>query len=354
MAIVSHHHPYVVGVDTHARNNVLTLLASATGELIDQASFPNTRAASTRALSWVARRTGGDLATLWVIEGAATYGARLARFATTGGYQVVEAARMDSRARAPEGKDDALDSVRIAQAVLPLERDHLRQLRLDEGERAAVQVLLTARDQMTTSRTAAVNALTALLRAHDLDDTDLRSSITNAQIDQIASWRRRNEDVATAAIRAEAVRLAKQANDLSAELTSNKQQIEELVKASPAAPLLEENGFGPINTAVCLAAWSHHGRIRDEAAFAALAGTNPIPASSGNTTRHRLNRYGDRRLNSALHMAVITRSTHHPETQAYVERRKDHKTDREIRRCLKRYLARKVYRILNNQIASAA
>ncbi|MFR9773768.1 transposase, partial [Nocardia sp. SC052] len=94
--------------------------------------------------------------------------------------------------------------------------------------------------------------------------------------------------------------------------------------------------------------WSHHGRIRSEAAFACLAGVNPIPASSGNTVRHRLNRGGDRRLNRALHMATITRMIHDPTTREYVERRRaEGRTTKEIRRCLKRYLARQIYRHLN-------
>ncbi|MBE4718174.1 hypothetical protein DAD99_08490 [Pseudarthrobacter sp. AB1] len=94
-------------------------------------------------------------------------------------------------------------------------------------------------------------------------------------------------------------------------------------------------------------AWSHEGRVRSEAAFSCLAGVNPIPASSGNTVRHRLNRGGDRRLNSALHMAAITRMTYDSETCDYVEKRRaEGKTDKEIRRCVKRYLARRVFRIL--------
>ncbi|GAB3570886.1 hypothetical protein GCM10027344_37210 [Spelaeicoccus albus] len=120
---------------------------------------------------------------------------------------------------------------------------------------------------------------------------------------------------------------------------------------------LKEKGFGAINVATCLTAWSHEGRVRNEAAFASLAGVNPIPASSGNTVRHRLNRGGDRRLNSALHMAAVTRMTHDAETRVYVERRRSEgRTDKEIRRCIKRYLARRIYRTLNGsaEIMNAA
>jgi len=99
---------------------------------------------------------------------------------------------------------------------------------------------------------------------------------------------------------------------------------------------------------VALTAWSHLGRIRSEAAFASLAGVNPIPASSGNTIRHRINQGGDRRLNRALHMAVVTRMRMDPRTRTYVERRTtEGRTTKEIRRCLKRYLARQIYRHLN-------
>ena len=109
-----------------------------------------------------------------------------------------------------------------------------------------------------------------------------------------------------------------------------------------------------MTAAVALAAWSHPGRVRSEAAFASLAGGNPIPASSGNTVRHRINRGGDRRLNRALHMAVVTRMRMDPLTRAYVDRRTaEGRTLREIRRCLKRYLARQIYRHLNAAAQSA-
>ena len=95
--------------------------------------------------------------------------------------------------------------------------------------------------------------------------------------------------------------------------------------------------------------WSHQGRITSEAAFARLAGVAPIPASSGQTVRYRLDRSGDRKLNRALHMILVTRKRTHPATIAYIERRiQEGKTRREATRCLKRYLARNLYRLLEN------
>lgn len=103
-----------------------------------------------------------------------------------------------------------------------------------------------------------------------------------------------------------------------------------------------------ITVAKCFVAWSREGRVRDEAAFACLAGVNPIPASSGNTIRHRLNRGGDRSLNSALYLATVTRMTYDEEIRNYVEKRRaEGKTDREIRRCIKRSLVRRIFRIFS-------
>jgi transposase len=346
VTIVAHAHPFVVGVDTHARNHVLAVLA-ATGEAIDSQQFPTTGAGMARAIAWAARRTGGDLATLWVIEGVASYGAGLAAAVERAGYEVVEAPRMDARANHAVGKSDPLDAHRIAAAVLPLDTVLLRRPRMAEGVRAALRVLVAARDHMTGERTATVNALTALLRVVDLG-IDARKSLSGTQIATVSRWRVREEQLGTATARAEAVRLAKRATELDEQLAANTTRMRQLVQASQAAPLLDKTGIGPVTAAIALTAWSHHGRVRSEAAFASLAGVNPIPASSGNTVRHRLNRGGDRRLNRALHIAVLTRMTHDPTTRDYVERRRaEGRTTKEIRRCLKRYLARHIYRILN-------
>ena len=121
--------------------------------------------------------------------------------------------------------------------------------------------------------------------------------------------------------RAEAVRLAKRVLDLDEELAENVTTTTALIKQSAARVLLDRPGIGPVTAAVAMAAWSHAGRLSSEAAFASLAGVSPIPASSGNTVRHRLNRGGHRRLNTALHMTVVVRRTHDAQTKAYGERR---------------------------------
>jgi len=139
---------------------------------------------------------------------------------------------------------------------------------------------------------------------------------------------------------------ARRALMLEAEAADLESQLE-LLLAEIAPELLDEPGIGPISAAQLLIAYSHTGRLRSEAAFASLAGAAPIPASSGQTVRYRLNRGGDRQLNRALHTITLSRLNHHHATRAYAHRRAaEGKTTREIKRCLKRYLARQLYRQL--------
>ena len=134
-------------------------------------------------------------------------------------------------------------------------------------------------------------------------------------------------------------RLAIEAAELRAEL--------ERLVAAVAPWLLELPGVGPISAAQVLVSWSHIGRLRSDAAFAALAGANPIPASSGQITRHRLNRGGDRQLNRALYTIVLARLRDDPATRVYAARRRgDGKSVREIRRCLNRVVARQLFKLL--------
>lgn len=347
MTIVAHSRSFVIGVDTHAKTHTYAVVDTASGQLLGCEQFPTTSSGIARAISWAGRLSGGDAATLWSIEGVATYGAMLAHAAAEAGYEVVEAPRMNAKARHGVGKSDPLDARAIATAVLPLEEDRLRHPRADDGARHAMRVLVAARDQMAVEKTMNINALTALLRTNDLG-IDARQPLTMEQIGQVSRWQHRTEPLGIATARDEAVRLARRIRDLQQSLTGNHARLTELIVASPAAPLLEETGVGAYTAAVIISAWSHLGRVRNEAAFAALAGVNPIPASSGNTTRHRLNRGGDRRLNKALHYIAITRMTRHPATKAYLEKRlAEGRTRREVRRCIKRYLARHLYRTLN-------
>lgn len=348
MAIVAHAFPFVIGVDTHARTHTFAVLIASTGERLAGETFPASRAGLARAIAWASRRTGGDLDSLWVIEGVGSYGAQLAAAVTAAGFHVAEAPRMNSAAQRGVGKNDPLDAYRIAAAVLPLDVTELRHPRADGGARAALRVLVAAREQMTGERTRSINALNAIARVVDLG-LDARRALSAKQIAEISHWRARTEPIEISTARSEAVRLARRALELETDLTANQAAMRGLLAQTPAAQLLDKTGIGPVTAAIAFVTWSHVGRVRSEAAFASLAGVNPIPASSGNTTRHRLNRGGDRTLNRALHMATITRMRQDPETMAYVERRTaEGRTTKEVRRVLKRYLARQIYRTLND------
>jgi transposase len=140
-----------------------------------------------------------------------------------------------------------------------------------------------------------------------------------------------------------AVALTEAADDLEAQITAI---VENMIPGLAAT----EFGLGHLTAAQILLSWSHAGRIATEPAFAMLSGTAPVPVSSGRTDRHRL---GDRQLNRALHVIAVSRMRSHPPTLAYVQRRRaEGKTDREIRRCIKRYLARHIYRTLTNATIS--
>jgi transposase len=250
------------------------------------------------------------------------------------------------------GKTDALDAVRIARSVLAVESSRLRWPRA-EGQRVALRVLVVAREQMTAERTRVINALTALLRTVALG-VDVRKALAHSQFKVIAGWRGRQEDPVTATCRQEAVRLAKRIVALDGELAENRKALDVLV--TQAAPeLCALPGVGSVVAATVLTAWSHPGRVRSEAAIATLAGTCPIPASSGNTVRYRLNRGGDRRLNRggdrrlnrALTTVVIVRMRTHAQTRTYVARRRaEGRTTKEIMRSLKRYITRQIFRTL--------
>jgi len=343
MPIVADTYQHVVGVDTHAATHSYAVVQCPTGRLVDEATFPTTSGGLARAAGWVARRTGGDLdAVLVSAEGTGSYGAVLAEHLAQIGYRVVEAPT-PVRARG-RGKTDQLDAAAAARATLALDVDRLRDRRAGQVQ-TALAVLATSREQLNADRVRSINALTALVRSHDLG-IDARRALTATQIHTIAAWRRRDEPLGLATARAEALRHARRVLELDANLATNRQQTTVLV-VEHAPTLLSLPGVGAVTAAVILTVWSHPGRIHSEAALAQIAGTCPIPASSGNTTRHRLNRGGDRRLNRAINTIALTRMRVDPTTRAYVQRRlADGKTTREIRRCLKRYITRQIHRTL--------
>jgi transposase len=216
------------------------------------------------------------------------------------------------------------------------------------GHRQALQALVAAREGAVNAKRAGLCQLRDLLITTPEPLRSQLRPLTRARLLQrLAATRpdgRRDPELrgTTLALRS----IARRVLQLTAEERELGREIETITRTL-APQLLEQQGVGPHSAAQALLAWSHRGRIRSEAAFARLAGAAPIPASSGQTIRYRLDRSGDHKLNRALHMILVTRQRSHPPTIAYIERRlQEGKTRREANRCLKRY--RNLYRLLEH------
>jgi transposase len=337
----------VIGVDTHKHTHTAAVVQAASGAVVEQATVAATPAGYQQLLRLANRHHGRRT---WAIEGTGGYGAGLTRFLHAQQEQVVELDRPKRTARRHGAKSDPIDATRAAREALG--RDHLAQPRA-AGHRAALSVRLTARRSAVQAATDAQRQLHALvvaapdsLRGRLRNLTTPRLVATCGRLRQQASW-----DVETAATAASLRSLARRIQLLNTEVAEHSRAITTLVRTW-RPDLLTRCGVGPIVAATVLCTWSHPGRCRTDAAFAMLGGAAPIPASSGQTVRVRLNRSGDRQLNQALHLVVLTRLRYDPATRAYAQRRRaEGKTNREIRRCLVRYVARQLYRLLEAQPA---
>jgi transposase len=343
MGMLAERVDHVIGVDTHRDSHAAAIIAATTGQLLIARTQPADAFGYKRLLRFARMHASGRR--VWAVESSGSYGAGLATFLLAHGEWVVEVDRPTRPARRNGAKSDELDAVRAAHEALG--REHLAQPRR-RGDREAVRVLLVTRRGAMRARTKAINHLKALIvTAREELRHQLRNIPTDELVNRCARLRtlpsHSDEHRATViALRHTARRiltLEAEANDLETEL-------ERLVKRAVPA-LLDEIGVGPISAAQLYCSWSHPGRLRNDGAFAMLGGAAPIPASSGQTIRYRLNRGGERQLNCALHTIVLTRLKHDPATRAYAARRAaEGKTPREIKRCLKRYVARHLFRLL--------
>jgi transposase len=333
----------VIGVDTHKDTHTAAVLDVRTGGVLARATVPADPDGYAE-LSALADQHSGLRA--WAMEGTGGYGAGLARHLGEAGELVVELDRPKRPARRAGAKSDPIDAERAA-------RDALARTRLAQpktgAERAALQMRLTARRAAVEAAGDAQRQLRALvITAPEAVRARFRGQSTRAMITTASRLRPTATSGDVEVITALTVLrdLARRISFLEAEATGHEAELRAIVR-SWRSDLLQLPGVGPIVAATVLAAWSHPGRCRDDAAFAMLAGAAPIPASSGKTVRYRLNRSGDRQLNRALHVVALSRLRYDPRTRDYADRRRAQgKTDREIKRCLKRYIARELYRRL--------
>ena len=319
----------VIGVDTH-RDTLAAAATDTVGGLLAQISVSADAAGYRRLFDFARAQVPGRRC--WAVEGAGSYGAGLTAFLHTHGERVVEVGRPKRPPRRTGAKSDALDAIRAAREALA--HDHPLAPRR-RGDREALRVLLATRHSACAAKVSATNQLKALIvGAPEELRAELRGLATKHQIRRCTVMRDRparslEHRMTVRALKSTAQRiqlLATEAAELGAEL--------DRLVAAIAPWLLELPGVGPISAAQVLVSWSHAGRLHSEAVFAALAGANPIPASSGQVVRHRLNRSSDRQLNRALHTIVLARLRDDPATRAYAARRRaEGKSVREIRRC---------------------
>ena len=342
MTIVEERRAITGGVDTHADTHVAAAL-DPIGGLLGVQEFPATATGYARLLGWLG---GFGTVCLAGIEGTGSYGAGLARHVTAAGVRVVEVDRSDRQDRRRQGKSDPLDAVSAARAAqsgrargAPKGRD---------GAVEAIRALMVAKRSARSERTQTINQARALVLT---GPDDLRARFAGhavaALVAGLASLRPRPGSTVGYATRIALRELGRRAEFLDGQIERLDELIIPLVTAR-APSLLALHGVGPDTAALLLiAAGDHPERLRSEAAWAHLCAVAPIPASSGKVTRRRLNPSGNREANHALWRIVITRMSAHPPTRAYVERRTaEGLSKKEIIRCLKRYVAREVYRPL--------
>jgi transposase len=321
----------VIGIDTH-RDTHEVEIADPAGRPIAVLQIGNDSAGFARLLAAIAEVAPGPRVAV-CMEGSRSYGIGLARALAAAGLLVLECEQPRRRQRRGKGKSDPIDAHLAVLAALRLDTHKLPVPRAD-GDREALRILLVARQEITVARTAQIGRLRALLLAgDDSDRRAARTALTQAALAALAGREPRTDAGREQAVRhAEIRRLAQALGRARQELRDNSAQLLAIVE-DIAPGLTSRYGIGPVSAAQAIVSFSHPGRCRSEAAFAALGGTSPIPASSGQTIRHRLNRGGDRALNRAIHAIALVRMRSCPRTRAYVARRTaEGKTPREIRR----------------------
>jgi transposase len=285
------------------------------------------------------------------IEGGRSYGIGLARALTESGLLVIECEQPSRAQRRGKGKSGPIGAHLAVLAALRLDAARLPALRAD-GDWEALRILLVARQEIKVTATAQASRLRALLlTGDDADRRAARRSLSKTALAALTEGELPADAAREHVVRQAGIaRLALALTQARRQLKDNRAQL--LAIAGDLAPgLTSRFGAGPVSAAQAIVSFSHPGRCRSEAAFAALGGTSPVPASSGRTVRHRLNRGGGRALNCAIHAIAVSRIRSCPRTRAHVARRTaGGKTPREIRRCLKRYIARELYRQLTQSM----
>ncbi len=332
----------VVGVDTHKDVHV-AVAVDAIGRRLGQHAAGTDPAGLNDLLRWAHQL---DPSCRWGIEGTSSYGAGLSRALQATGATVHEVCRPNRRMRRTRGKSDPIDAEAAARAVLA--GQDLVDPKSVVAVSESLRQLRATRRSAVKARTQAANLIHALLLTAP---ADLREHLNHDQfagtVHACARLRPGSCTSPREACKTSLRSAARRWEHLDTEDAELTEQITDLV-AHEAPELLNVFGVGPdVAAALLITVGGNPDRMRTEASFAALCGISPIPASSGKTHRHRLNRGGDRQANAAIHVVALTRRRSDARTKAYLEKRTAQGlSPRDINRCLKRYIARELYRIL--------
>jgi transposase len=334
------------GVDTHADVHVACAFDSVTARKLAHESFPATGPGYDQLLSWM--REFGTIDAIGV-ESTGSWGAGLTRHLSDNAVPVIEVDRPDRKARRNEGKSDPTDAEAAARAVISGRASGTPKSR--DGHVEAVRAIEVVCHGAVKDRTRAINQFRALLvSAPESLRQQCRGLTLTKQLAKARRFAERVEhDIVVNETRIALKELALRIGFLDVHITRLETRLNELT-AQAAPALVGMFAVGPHVAAQLLAAVGDNPhRMTSEASFAKLCGACPIPASSGKTQRHRLNRGGDRRANNALHTIVLVRLRYHAPTRAYAARRRaEGKTHAEITRCLKRFVAREAYQAITN------
>ena len=337
----------VIGVDTHKDNHVAVALADS-GARQDQCTVPAHRQGYSSLLEWALRL--GSRPT-FALEGTGSYGAGLARFLQRRGIAVVEVNRPDRSARRRLGKDDAIDAEMAARSFLAGTATAVPKAGNEKVE--MIRLLKCAKDSASAGRTQALNQIRAILVTAPSSLRERLESLPGKDLVAACAALRPGLLTTPLAAAKRALRtLAKRVLALEEEMAGILADLDHLT-AVVSPSLRASIGIGVDTAAVLLSvAGDNPERIRSERAFAAICGVSPLPASSGRTHRHRLNRGGNRQANAALHRIAVTRLRWHEPTRRYAARRQaEGLSKREILRCLKRFIAREVFHTIRGRAA---
>jgi transposase len=337
-----------VGVDSHKDVHVAAAVDQV-GRILGTTSVPTTARGYGQLERWA--RSFGQV-DRFGIEGTGSYAAGLTRWLADHGQQVVEVNRPNRQKRRRRGKSDPVDAEAAARAALAGE--DVITPKAATGTVEMLRVLRVARRSAMKARTHPANQLDSLVvTAPDELRCQLRGLGPARRVEVAAAFRPGERTSLVAATKLALCELARRHQALGAEIDRLDAELARLVPTA-APTLLTRRGVGTqVAAALLVAAGDNPGRLRSEAAFAMLCGSSPVEASSGKTVRHRLNRGGDRQANNALWVIALSRMACDQRTKDYVERRtKEGKSKEEIIRCLKRYIAREIYRDLKAAIVT--